>query len=67
MAIYQSEAQLEAQLISKLQTIGYKYVNIKSYENLVKHFRDVLNEFNKKELTKIYLEFFSYLTKNLNY
>ena len=32
---YQSEAQLEEQLIKKLGTLGYEFVKIKDYDELV--------------------------------
>ena len=47
---YQSEAQLEEQLIKKLGTLGYEFVKIKDYDELVANFRKELNLFNKDAL-----------------
>lgn len=47
---YQSEAQLEEQLIKKLGTLGYEFVKIKDYDELVANFRKELNFFNKDAL-----------------
>ena len=47
---YQSEAQLEKQLIKKLETLSYEYVKIKDYDELVENFRKELNFFNKEVL-----------------
>ena len=40
---YQSEAQLEEQLIKKLGTLSYEFVKIKDYDELVANFRKELN------------------------
>ena len=47
---YQSEAQLEEQLIKKLGTLSYEFVKIKDYDELVANFRKELNIFNKEAL-----------------
>ena len=47
---YQSETQLEDQLIKKLGTLGYGFVKIKNYDELVDHFRKELNIFNRQVL-----------------
>lgn len=47
---YQSEAQLEDQLIKKLESLGYDFVKIRDYDELVENFRKELNAFNKKVL-----------------
>lgn len=47
---YQSEAQLEEQLIKKFGTLGYEFVKIKDYDELVTNFRKELNIFNKEAL-----------------
>lgn len=47
---YQSETQLEEQLIRKLGALGYEFVKIKDYDELVTNFRKELNIFNKEAL-----------------
>jgi type I restriction enzyme, R subunit len=47
---YQSEAQLELNMLKQLGKQGYDPVKINSYEDLVANFRDQLNRFNAKKL-----------------
>lgn len=47
---YQSESQLEGQLIKKLESLGYEFIKIKDYNKLVENFRKELNIFNKEVL-----------------
>ena len=47
---YQSEAELEKQLIAKLQTQGYTYVRLNEYKDLEANFRVQLNLLNKNVL-----------------
>ena len=47
---YQSEAQLEEQLIKKLSTQNYSPVKIKDYDELVNNFRVQINKFNQDAL-----------------
>ncbi|PLR65565.1 type I restriction endonuclease subunit R [Bacillus sp. UMB0893] len=47
---YQSEAQLESNLLIQLEKQGYDPVKINSYEELVANFRVQLNRFNTKKL-----------------
>ena len=47
---YQSEAELESQLIKQLAAQGYKEVQIDSYEALLDNFRIQFYEFNKEKL-----------------
>lgn len=47
---YQSEAQLENNLINLLIDDGYKRIVIKDEEDLINNFRQQLNEFNKNKL-----------------
>lgn len=47
---YQSEAQLEKNLIEQLVRQGYERVTIADYDALVANFRDQLNKFNEKKL-----------------
>ena len=44
---YQSEAELEKQLLAKLQTQGYTYVRLNEYKDLEANFRVQLNLLNK--------------------
>ena len=43
---YQSEAELEDNLIKKLGTQKYPYVKIEDYDALVENFREQINKFN---------------------
>ena len=47
---YQSEAQLEQQLIENLCERGYERVTIKDMDALLQNFREQLNVFNKDKL-----------------
>lgn len=47
---YQSEAQLEENLIKKLESMNYPYVKIENYDALVDNFRVQINKFNKDVL-----------------
>lgn len=47
---YQSEAQLEKNLIEQLVRQGYEQVTINDYDALVRNFRIQLNKFNEKKL-----------------
>lgn len=47
---YQSEAELEKQLLAKLQTQGYTYVRLNEYKDLEANFRVQLNLLNKDVL-----------------
>lgn len=47
---YQSEAQLEENLINKLESMNYLYVKIENYDALVDNFRVQINKFNKDVL-----------------
>ncbi|WP_419885725.1 type I restriction endonuclease subunit R [Paenibacillus sp. B-A-8] len=47
---YQSEAQLEKNLIEQLVRQGYEQVTINDYESLVENFKQQLNRFNEKKL-----------------
>ena len=43
---YQSEAELEDNLIKKLGTQKYPYIKIENYDALVENFREQINKFN---------------------
>lgn len=47
---YQSEYELEEQLIKQLENQGYKKISIVDEEGLKKNFRNVLFEYNKEKL-----------------
>lgn len=43
---YQREAQLEDNLIKKLEFMKYSYVKIPDYDSLIDNFRIQINKFN---------------------
>ncbi|GJM78223.1 hypothetical protein HMSSN139_07190 [Paenibacillus sp. HMSSN-139] len=47
---YQSEAQLEKNLIEQLVRQGYEQVTINDYDSLLENFKQQLNRFNEKKL-----------------
>lgn len=47
---YQSEAQLEKNLIEQLVRQGYERVTINDYDSLLENFRQQVNRFNEKKL-----------------
>ncbi|MBG9565629.1 type I restriction endonuclease subunit R [Brevibacillus agri] len=47
---YQSEAQLEKNLIDQLVRQGYERVTINDYDSIIENFRQQLNKFNEKKL-----------------
>lgn len=47
---YQSEAQLEKNLIEQLVRQGYERVTISDYDSIIENFRQQLNRFNEKKL-----------------
>lgn len=47
---YQSEVQLEKNMIEQLVHQGYKPITINNYDALIHNFRNQLNNFNKKKL-----------------
>lgn len=47
---YQSEAQLEKNMIEQLVHQGYKPITINNYDALIHNFRNQLNNFNEKKL-----------------
>ena len=52
---YQSEAELEKQLISKLSSQGYSYIKLDEYHDLECNFRKQLNLLNKAVLDGVEL------------
>lgn len=50
---YQSEAQLEKNMIEQLVDMGYEKVTLSNYDSLVKNFREQINIFNIKNLKDI--------------
>lgn len=47
---YQSEAQLENELVKQLQDQGYEAVHLKDYDDVLANFRAQLNKFNESKL-----------------
>ncbi|GAX07143.1 type I restriction-modification system restriction subunit R [Secundilactobacillus pentosiphilus] len=47
---YQSEAELEDQLMKRLNALGYKTIKLQDEKAVIAHFRDVLNERNRDRL-----------------
>ena len=47
---YQSEAELEERLMTKLESQGYERIKIEDYDTLVENFRKQLNSFNSATL-----------------
>ena len=54
---YQSEAELENQLIKQLNEQGYKSVTIKDYDSLLANFREHFYNFNKEKFGSVGLFF----------
>ena len=50
---YQSEAELENQLIKQLNEQGYKTVAIKDYDGLLANFREQFYQFNREKLRDV--------------
>lgn len=50
---YQSEYELEEQMIKQLKLQGYSKISIKDEENLKANFRDILFKYNKEKLNNI--------------
>lgn len=50
MAKVQSEYDVEIKFIERLEGIGYEYIELKNYEDVIKNFRKKLIEFNSKKL-----------------
>lgn len=48
---YQSEAELEAKLIKKLENLGYQYIKINDYDELEKNFKVQIEKFNNIQLS----------------
>ncbi|WP_203650305.1 type I restriction endonuclease subunit R [Secundilactobacillus yichangensis] len=47
---YQSEAELEDQLMKRLNALGYETIKLRDEKAVIAHFRDVLNERNRDRL-----------------
>ena len=50
MAKVQSEYDVEIKFIERLEGIGYDYVDLKNYDDVINNFRNKLTEFNSKKL-----------------
>ena len=47
-----SEYEVENLFIERLGTIGYKYIALRNYTDVVLNFKKQLEEFNKDEIVK---------------
>ena len=50
MAKVQSEYDVEIKFIERLEGIGYEYIELKNYDDVIKNFREKLIKFNSKKL-----------------
>ena len=50
MSKVQSEYDVEIKFIERLEGIGYEYIELKNYEDVINNFRQKLTEFNSKKL-----------------
>ena len=50
MASVQSEYDVEIKFIEKLESIGYEYVELKNYDDVIGNFRKQLETFNSKKI-----------------
>ena len=50
MGRVQSEYEVEIKFIERLESIGYEYVELKNYSDVLDNFKDKLAEFNKNKL-----------------
>ncbi len=50
MGKVQSEYEVEIKFIDKLEDIGYEYVELKNYDDVINNFREQLSKFNKDKL-----------------
>ena len=47
-----SEYDVETRFIDRLESIGYRYVDLKNYTDVLNNFKEQLEEFNKDKLTE---------------
>lgn len=50
MARVESEYEVETKLLDRLQELGYTYVNLRNYDDVLNNFREMLAEFNRDKL-----------------
>ncbi|WP_026510562.1 type I restriction endonuclease subunit R [Butyrivibrio sp. LC3010] len=50
MAKVQTEYEVEAKFIDRLESIGYEYVELKNYDDVLKNFKTKLEEFNASKI-----------------
>ena len=50
MSKVQSEYDVEIKFIERLESIGYEYIELKNYDDVLENFRNKLAEFNSKKL-----------------
>lgn len=53
MAKVQSEYDVEIKFIDKLESIGYEYIELKNYDDVIVNFRKKLIEFNSSKLIEV--------------
>ena len=53
MGKVQSEYDVEIKFIEKLEGIGYEYVDLKNYDDVIKNFKAKLEQFNSKKLIEV--------------
>ena len=47
------EYQIEEKFIDRLRNIGYNYIELNNYEEVINNFREQLAKFNAKKLEEI--------------
>ncbi len=52
MARVQSEYEVESKFIERLEAIGYEYVDLKNYDDVISNFRSQLAKFNETKLVE---------------
>ncbi len=52
MAKVQTEYEVERKFIERLESIGYEYVELKNYDDVIANFKTQLEKFNAKKLTE---------------
>ena len=52
MSKAQSEYDVEIKFIDRLEEIGYEFIELKNYDEVIRNFRNKLSEFNATKLTE---------------
>ena len=50
MAKVISEYEVESRFIERLESLGYEYVELKNYDDVVENFRNKITEFNADKI-----------------